>query len=412
MAARNISMDKVKRGAGLVYSYKMGQMVSLMIHLGDRLDLYKSMAALDRFFTTEELATHTGYKVRWLREWLRGMAAAKILEYEEGTEETERFQLSVEMAEVLANEETSLSFSAGAFTGMQIPALSDGLVEAFKTGVGMSYRANSLVMGKNSALGTKRMLGAWTKIALVPQVIAAMRGGTLGETLRKPGAKILDMGCGAGIAVNCVAAAFPCAVVHGVDPDGVALEVARADAAAAGLGNAEFVEAKGEDLSSEGVYDFAMCLDIVHDCPFPDRILLALRRALKPGGTLLIKDIKSTGSFKENLQKNPMLAMLYGFSVSVCMSSALSEPGGMGLGTLGFNPPVAKRMCNEAGFLNFTTHDFKDPANLYYECIAPGGDSSALLQAQPTVANVDLSSMPAPAFCRCHGGGFSAQCKL
>merc|ERR1719424_500600 len=167
----------------------MGQMVSLMIHLGDRLDLYKSMAALDRFFTTEELATHTGYKVRWLREWLRGMAAAKILEYEEGTEETERFQLSVEMAEILANEETSLSFSAGAFVGMQIPALSDGLVEAFKTGVGMSYKARSLVMGEDAALGTKRMLGAWTKIALVPAVLSALRGGTLADVLRRPGAK-------------------------------------------------------------------------------------------------------------------------------------------------------------------------------------------------------------------------------
>ena len=73
-----------------------------------------------------------------------------------------------------------------------------------------------------------------------------------------------------------------------------------------------------------------------------------------------------------------MLAMLYGFSVSTCMSSALSEPGGMGLGTLGFSPPVAQRICGEAGFLNFTMHDFKDPANLYYECIAPGGDAPHL----------------------------------
>ena len=62
-----------------------------------------------------------------------------------------------------------------------------------------------------------------------------------------------------------------------------------------------------------------------------------------------------------------MLALLYGFSVSACMSSALSEPGGAGLGTLGFNPEVAQRMTAEAGFSRFQMRDFDDPANLYYE---------------------------------------------
>jgi hypothetical protein len=62
-----------------------------------------------------------------------------------------------------------------------------------------------------------------------------------------------------------------------------------------------------------------------------------------------------------------LLAMFYGFSVSACMSSALSEPGGAGLGTLGFNPQVAERMVGEAGFSRFRQHDFDDPGNLYYE---------------------------------------------
>jgi hypothetical protein len=49
------------------------------------------------------------------------------------------------------------------------------------------------------------------------------------------------------------------------------------------------------------------------------------------------------------------------------MSSALSEPGGAGLGTLGLHPALAERLCREAGFTRFTLHDFEDPANLYYE---------------------------------------------
>ncbi|MFV2089729.1 MAG: hypothetical protein ACC642_03660, partial [Pseudomonadales bacterium] len=59
--------------------------------------------------------------------------------------------------------------------------------------------------------------------------------------------------------------------------------------------------------------------------------------------------------------------MFYGFSVSACMSSALSEPDGAGLGTLGFNPAVAERMTKEGGFSRFRLHDFEDPSNLYYE---------------------------------------------
>ena len=59
--------------------------------------------------------------------------------------------------------------------------------------------------------------------------------------------------------------------------------------------------------------------------------------------------------------------MFYGFSISACMSSAMSEPDGAGLGTLGFNPRVARQMTAEAGFSRFKEHDFGEAANLYYE---------------------------------------------
>jgi len=50
-----------------------------------------------------------------------------------------------------------------------------------------------------------------------------------------------------------------------------------------------------------------------------------------------------------------------------CMSSALSAPGGAGLGTLGFNESVARQMTAETGFRHFTRHDFENPLNAYYE---------------------------------------------
>jgi len=59
--------------------------------------------------------------------------------------------------------------------------------------------------------------------------------------------------------------------------------------------------------------------------------------------------------------------MMYGFSVLSCMSSALSEPNGAGLGTLGFTEQVARDMTRAAGFTSFRTHDFDHPMNAYYE---------------------------------------------
>jgi hypothetical protein len=62
-----------------------------------------------------------------------------------------------------------------------------------------------------------------------------------------------------------------------------------------------------------------------------------------------------------------MLAMFFGFSIASCMSSALSEPDGAGLGTLGLPPRALKQLTRDAGFTRFQMHDFEDPANLYYE---------------------------------------------
>ena len=59
--------------------------------------------------------------------------------------------------------------------------------------------------------------------------------------------------------------------------------------------------------------------------------------------------------------------MFYGFSVASCLQSAMSEPGGAGLGTLGLHAGVAQELTQAAGFSQFTTHDLDDAANLYYE---------------------------------------------
>ncbi len=50
------------------------------------------------------------------------------------------------------------------------------------------------------------------------------------------------------------------------------------------------------------------------------------------------------------------------------MSSSLSEPGGSGLGTMGFTPELAREMTRTGGFTRFSKLDFDaDPMNFFYE---------------------------------------------
>jgi hypothetical protein len=49
------------------------------------------------------------------------------------------------------------------------------------------------------------------------------------------------------------------------------------------------------------------------------------------------------------------------------MSSALSEPDGLGLGTLGLSENKAREMASAAGFTRFTKLDVDHSVNSFYE---------------------------------------------
>ena len=62
-----------------------------------------------------------------------------------------------------------------------------------------------------------------------------------------------------------------------------------------------------------------------------------------------------------------MASMMYGMSVMSCMASALSEPGGAGLGTLGLPESLAREMSERAGFTRFRRLDIDHPVNAFFE---------------------------------------------
>ena len=348
-----IDPDEVARFSFEVWNFKQGEMVSLMIHLGERLGIFTELDGAGPVGAAD-LATRTGLHERWLLEWLRALAAARLLSYHE----PDRFELSPEAAMVLARPGTP-TYAGGAFGAPRGPDAVDAIADGFRTGIGQSYDA----MGEEVAHQVEAMLGPLARMLLVPVVIPALDG--VADRLRA-GARVIDVGCGSGLALQLLAEAFPASRFEGYDPSTPAVDQARRRIAEAGLANVVVHHAGADALPRDASADLVMTLDCIHDMPDPAGAIEAIRATVSDDGTWLIKDIRSKPTFEENLS-NPMLAMMYSTSVTTCLSSAMSEPGATGLGTLGFNPAVAEEMSRAAGFTRFTTHDFDDPANLYYE---------------------------------------------
>ncbi len=349
------SREEANLFAFQVWSYKQGEMVSLLIHLGDRLGLYRVMSGAGPL-TAEGIAARAGLDARWVLEWVRGQAAAGLVRWDD---DDDRFELTDAAAAVLADEQSSLLFAAGAFGPPAAPDFVDDLAESFRSGVGMPYDRQ----GPAGVHRTERMLGPWTRLALVPRILPALDGVV---AKLEQGGVVADVGCGAGVAVVAMAKRFPRSRVHGYDISRHAIERAHQLVADAGLDNVTLHNSGACDLPDEPTFDFVLTLDCLHDMTRPAQSIGAIRRSIAPDGTWLIKDIRCAPVPKDNLA-NPMAAMMYGFSVASCLSSALSEPDGAGLGTLGLHPELLGRMCADAGFSRFDLHDIDEPANLYYE---------------------------------------------
>ncbi len=352
---KEIDREKVQEIAENVFSLLSGAVMSGMVYLGDRMGLYRALEDAGPL-TSQELADKTGLHERWIREWIQGQASAKLVEYRgQG-----RFELSPEAALVLANED-SPAFAAGGFCALpQQMAVLEKLPDSFKTGLGLPYDA----FGPEGARGVERLIAPWFRAHLVPRALPQLDGVV---PKLEAGAKAADVGCGSGVALIEMAKAYPKSDFHGYDISKYALARAEEKKVQAGVHNVSFHDANGDAIPDDHSFDFISTFDCLHDMANPPPVMHAIYQAIKPDGTWLIADIHSLPTFEDNLEQNPLASMFYGFSVLCCMSSAMSEPNGEGLGTLGFTEPVARRMVGQVGFSRFRQHDFNNPINAYYE---------------------------------------------
>lgn len=331
--------------ADRLFHAALGTIEVLSVHIGDRLGWYRALAEHGPA-DPGELAARAGGHERYVREWLEQQAAYDILEVTADG----RFALPDGAAQVLTDE-SSLAYLAPLarmLTGaaVQMPAL----LEAYRRGGGVGWASFGTDVRESQA----DMNRPWFEHAL-PEAIAGVPG--LDAVLRRPGARIADIGCGAGWSTIALARAYPEATVVGVDIDGPSVELAAGNAAGAGAGPRLTFRQGDAALLGEDHYDAVFAFECVHDMPRPVQTLAAARRAVVAGGAVVVMDEAVGDRFAGPADEVERL--MYGFSLLICLPDGMSDPPSAGTGTV-MRPDTLRRYAREAGFADLEVLPIED----------------------------------------------------
>lgn len=344
--------EKVKAVADQVFGDMAGAMTAGLCYVGTTTGLFAAMAGKGPL-TVEDVVRHSGLQARYVDEWLRGMTAARYLDYDPARA---TFCLSPEHAYFLASEGTD-HYVGGLFAMANVLLrVAPRVAQAFREGGGVPFHD----YGEDGVLALdmvnrgqyeQRFAGYWLKA--LPEVVAALAAG----------GRALDVGCGAGRVCVALALAFPEAGIVGLDPDGESIAQAEATAAAANVqDHVRFLARRTGDIERGAGFDLITACDCIHDFARPVETLSEIRGLLKAGGTLFIMEPKVADRLEDN--RNDMATMFYGFSVFHCMTQSLAQ-GGPGLGTC-MGPAQTERLVRDAGFTRFERLDIKSQAFLFY----------------------------------------------
>jgi 2-polyprenyl-3-methyl-5-hydroxy-6-metoxy-1,4-benzoquinol methylase len=333
--------------------------LALMTSIGHRTGLFDVMGGLAPS-TSEEIAHEAGLDERYVREWLGAMVVGGIVECDS---EGPRYSLPAEHAACLTRESTPDNIAVFAQYIPLLGTVEDRIVECFKNGGGVAYEEFGRfheVMAEDS--------GQTVVPALIDSILPLKPG--LIEELDE-GIEVLDIGCGAGRALNLMAERFLSSRFVGYDLSEEALEYGKAEAKRRGLTNLCFDQRDLTMFDEPGRYDLITAFDAIHDQKAPDKVLAGIARALRPTGTFLMQDISGSSHHHKNID-HPIGPLLYTVSCMHCMTVSLAQ-GGMGLGAM-WGEEKAREMLQAVGFDSVEVHTLPhDIQNSYYIVSKTGG---------------------------------------
>lgn len=316
-----IDMERLQAFAGQVGGDTAAAAGIAMVELGDRLGFYRAMTGAGPI-TAEQLASATGCNTRLVGEWLLSQAAAGYITYDP---DAETFELGMEEAIVLATDD-SPAFMGGAIQIVRSVYLDgDRLANAFLSDGGVGWGDHHECMFH----GLGRFLGHTYEAFLVDAWIPQVDG--LKEQL-DAGGRVLDVGCGTGVALVALAKAFPNSRFVGVDMHEGSIEAARERAIEAGVADRiEWIVGSAADCEPGGLFDAVFFFEALHDMGDPDAAIRCAERNLVDDGAIVAVEINAADTRAEQVA-DPMARLHFTASTALCTPGAMSQHGPRALG--------------------------------------------------------------------------------
>jgi methylase of polypeptide subunit release factors len=322
----------------------LGWADTMAIHLGDRLGWYRSLAEHGPS-TAQELASRTSCSPRYAREWLEQQELSGILLAERTDEPAERrYTIPDGVAEALTDERSLAYIAPLARMAAGAGAQMDALLDAYRTGGGVSWAQFGTEMRESQA----DLNRPWFE--RLPETFAGVE--RVHAVLSRPGARIADVGTGAGWSSIALAQGYPGLRVDGFDVDAPSIDLARANAEAAGVADrVRFHVADGASLERHAPFDAAFAFECIHDMPQPVDVLHAMRRSVADDGIVVVMD-EAVGDHVD--APGELDPVMYAFSLFVCLPDGMSHAPSVGTGTL-MRPDTLRDYARAAGFEGVTT---------------------------------------------------------
>jgi SAM-dependent methyltransferase len=309
-----VNESKLQDFLGKVVTDVGAAMSAALVIIGDKLGLYRAMAARGPV-TAVELAEKTQTSERYIREWLNAQAAGGYVTYDPATQ---RYTLPPEQAMALADE-TSPAFVPGLFQVTQ--AMWNGqpkIEENFRTGKGLEWGHQHPCLFE----GTERFFRSGYIGNLTSSWLPSL-GGVLPKL--EAGAKVADVGCGLGASTILMAKAYPKSRFFGFDYHEGSIALANERARQAKVEDrVTFQVAKATEFPGKD-YDLIAHFDCLHDMEDPIGAARWARQAIATDGAWMIVEPFAGDNPEEN--HNIVGRVFYSASTMLCVPHSLAHRG-------------------------------------------------------------------------------------
>jgi SAM-dependent methyltransferase len=331
-----------------LFGYVSGFQGTWVAAIGRKAGLFQALRDAGGPLSAEALAKQLGYAPRYVLVWCRAAYAYELLDYDADT----GFRLAPHVADLLLDPRdpqylggrVELTVAFGEDFAAFPARLADGATFPRKD------HAPELVRGIMETSKPDFAVMADVVLPEAPALLARL----------EQGGELLDVGCGAAHGLLTLCRRFPRTRGLGLEIDPAMLTLAARNVAEAGLGDRVRVEATSAlEMRFADRFDLVVMNIALHETgerPEWEAVLGRVRRALRPGGTLLISELPYPGTIEE-YRAHPVYRLLAGIQHHEALV-------GCGMITI----PELRELLEGAGFRNVRRVEQPNPARIM--CLA------------------------------------------